>query len=95
MPHAQAPARVHAQAIKEFLVGEFLPDLSAGDLADHDDLLEGGVIDSLGLLKVIAWLEDRYGINTDEVDLDPESFKSVADIEAFVENACRDRAKAA
>ncbi|MGN9796120.1 phosphopantetheine-binding protein [Streptomyces sp. OZ13] len=89
MSHAQA------QAIKEFIVEEFLPDMPARDLADHDDLLEGGVIDSLGLLKVIAWLEDRYDINTDEVDLDPESFKSVAAIEAFVADASRTRAEAA
>nr|CBW45680.1 hypothetical protein [Streptomyces pristinaespiralis] len=69
--------------------------MPARDLADHDDLLEGGVIDSLGLLKVIAWLEDRYDINTDEVDLDPESFKSVAAIEAFIADASRTRAEAA
>ncbi|MFJ8078078.1 acyl carrier protein [Streptomyces sp. NPDC096176] len=91
MPHAQA----QAQAIKEFLVEEFLPDTPAGELDDHHDLLEGGVIDSLGLLKVIAWLEDRYGINTDDVDLDPESFHSVAAIEAFVAEATRARAEAA
>jgi acyl carrier protein len=95
MPHTHAPLTGQAQAIKEFLVSEFLPDVPAGELGDDDDLLEGGVIDSLGLLKVIAWLEDRYGINTDDVDLDPESFQSVAAIEAFVADASRTRAKAA
>lgn len=74
----------YAQAIREFLVEEFLPDVPAAELDDHRDLLEGGVIDSLGLLKVIAWLEDRYGINSDDLDLDPESFRSVAAIEEFV-----------
>ncbi|MFE7842134.1 phosphopantetheine-binding protein [Streptomyces sp. NPDC057474] len=77
----------YAQAIKEFLVEEFLPDVPAHSIEDHYDLLEGGVIDSLGLLKVIAWLEDRYAVDTDAVDLDPESFKSVAAIEAFIGDA--------
>ncbi|GAA3494158.1 acyl carrier protein [Streptomyces albogriseolus] len=85
----------NAQAIKAFLVEEFLPDVPAAQLDDHYDLLENGVIDSLGLLKVIAWLEDRYGINTDEVDLAPESFRSVAAIEEFAAAASGATAEAA
>lgn len=76
---------IHAQAVKAFIVEEFLPDVPAGELADDHDLLENGIVDSLGLLKVIAWLEDRYGIDADTVDLDPESFTSVAAITAFIE----------
>ncbi|MEU3838504.1 acyl carrier protein [Streptomyces sp. NPDC028635] len=85
----------YAQAIKEFVVEEFLPDVPAAELDDHTDLLDSGVIDSLGLLKVIAWLEDRYGITTDDIDLEPESFRSVAAIEHFVATAARAGAEAA
>jgi acyl carrier protein len=85
----------HAQAVKEFVVKEFLPDVPAEELADDLDLMANGVIDSLGLLKVIAWLEDRYGVDTDAVDLDPESFTSVAAIAAFLANAPREHAGAA
>ncbi|MEV6174996.1 acyl carrier protein [Streptomyces sp. NPDC051954] len=85
----------HAQAVKEFVVKEFLPDVPAEELSDDLDLMANGVIDSLGLLKVIAWLEDRYGVDTDAVDLDPESFTSVAAIAAFLANAPREHAGAA
>ncbi|MEV1085997.1 acyl carrier protein [Streptomyces sp. NPDC050211] len=85
----------HAQAVKEFVVKEFLPDVPAEELADDLDLMANGVIDSLGLLKVIAWLEDRYGVDTDAVDLDPESFTSVAAIAAFLAAAPREHAGAA
>ncbi|WP_329297177.1 phosphopantetheine-binding protein [Streptomyces sp. NBC_00659] len=80
----------YAQAVKEFVLREFLPDVPADDLADDLDLMANGVIDSLGLLKVIAWLEDRYGVDTDAVDLDPESFTSVAAIAAFLTDAPRE-----
>jgi acyl carrier protein len=80
----------YAQAVKEFVLKEFLPDVPADDLADDLDLMANGVIDSLGLLKVIAWLEDRYGVDTDAVDLDPESFTSVAAIAAFLADAPRE-----
>jgi acyl carrier protein len=80
----------YAQAVKEFIVREFLPDVPADELADDLDLMANGVIDSLGLLKIIAWLEDRYDVNTDAVDLDPESFASVASIAAFLADAPRE-----
>ncbi|MEV7438322.1 acyl carrier protein [Streptomyces griseoviridis] len=85
----------YAQAIKEFVVEEFLPDVSAGELDADYDLLANGVIDSLGLLKVIAWIEDRYGVDTDEVDLRPESFNSVAAIDAFIAHASQRRTRSA
>ncbi|MFE1251783.1 acyl carrier protein [Streptomyces sp. NPDC058735] len=85
----------YAQAVREFIVAEFLPDVPADELADDLDLMAGGVIDSLGLLKVIAWLEDRYGVDTDAVDLDPEAFTSVAAIAAFLADAPREHAGAA
>jgi acyl carrier protein len=83
----------YAQAIKEFVVEEFLPDVSAGELDADYDLLANGVIDSLGLLKVIAWIEDRYGVDTDEVGLRPESFHSVAAISAFIDRAASRRTR--
>ncbi|MGW7416286.1 phosphopantetheine-binding protein [Streptomyces sp. NPDC054863] len=74
-------------AVKRFVVEEFLPDVAPQDLDDSLDLLDEGVIDSLGLLKVIAWIESAYEIDTDEVDLDPESFRSAAAIAAFIESS--------
>ncbi|MER7847457.1 phosphopantetheine-binding protein [Kitasatospora sp. NPDC096077] len=85
----------HVQAVKAFIVEEFLPDVPVGELADDLDLLENGIVDSLGLLKVIAWLEDRYGIDADTVDLDPESFTTVATIAAFIEESAPETAGAA
>ncbi|MFJ9559406.1 acyl carrier protein [Streptomyces fuscichromogenes] len=85
----------YTQAIKEFVVEEFLPDVSPTELDDDYDLLVNGVIDSLGLLKVIVWIEDRYGIDTDTVELRPESFHTVAAIDAFITHASPRRTKSA
>lgn len=77
----------HARAITEFIVGEFLPDVSPTELDPRTDLVADGVVDSLGLLKLLVWLEDEYGINADEIDLAPESLQSVAAIDAFIRTA--------
>ncbi|MYQ76885.1 MULTISPECIES: acyl carrier protein [unclassified Streptomyces] len=73
--------------IKQFLIEEFLPDLTQDELADDQDLLSSGAIDSLGLLKLIAWVEDRFGLAVDDTDLDPNNFRSVNAIDTFVANA--------
>jgi acyl carrier protein len=73
--------------VKQFIIEEFLPDVHTDGLPSDYDLLEGGVIDSLGLLKVIAWLEQRFHLNADDVDLDPASFRSVRAIAGFISGA--------
>lgn len=74
----------YTREITKFIVEEFVPDISTEDLAADYDLLAGGVIDSLGLLKVIAWLEDRFELAVDDIDLEPDSFRTIAAINAFV-----------
>jgi acyl carrier protein len=75
------------QKIKEFIVEEFMPDVPADELDDDFDLLTGGVVDSLGLLKVVAWLEDEFDIAVDDSELGPDSFRTVAAIKAYVDQA--------
>ncbi len=77
----------HIREITEFVVQEFLPDVASNELGADYDLLGGGVIDSLGLLKVIAWLEERFELDVDDVELAPDSFRTIAAMNDFVERA--------
>lgn len=74
----------HVATITTFIVDEFLPDVGTADLAPDYDLLAGGVIDSLALLKVVAWLEDRFGLAVDDVDLKPDNLRTVSAIDTFI-----------
>lgn len=71
--------------IKQFIVEEFMPDVPAEELDADFDLLTGGVVDSLGLLKVVAWLESEYDIGVDDSELGPDSFRTVRAIHEYVE----------
>ncbi|GAB3056386.1 phosphopantetheine-binding protein [Micromonospora schwarzwaldensis] len=73
--------------IRSFVVTSFAPDIPAGLLGDDVDLLDTGIVNSLGLLRLIAWVGDRYGIPVDELDISPTQFSSVTSIAAFVQNA--------
>lgn len=74
-------------AIKRFVIEEFLPDVTAQELSIYQDLLESGVIDSLGLLKLIAWIEERFELSVHDSDLDPDNFRSIMAIDSFIANA--------
>jgi acyl carrier protein len=77
----------HTQTIKQFVIEEFLPDVTGDDLSSDYDLVATGVIDSLGLLKLIAWLEERFELPIDELEHDPDSFRTIDAIDAFIAQA--------
>jgi len=51
---------------------------------DDDSLLKTNVIDSLGVFRLIAFLEDTFPLTVEESDMVPENFQSLNDIENFV-----------
>ncbi|MGP3919942.1 phosphopantetheine-binding protein [Nonomuraea sp. 10N515B] len=74
----------HADVIKQFVLTQFLSDVSADELPDDYDFIANGVIDSLGILKLIAWLEETFQVVLDYSELDPSHFRTVESIDAFV-----------
>ena len=75
------------QKIKQFIVDEYMPDVSADDLEADFDLMTSGAIDSLGLLQMVAWLETEFDVVVDDSELGPDSFRTVNDIKAFIEQS--------
>lgn len=73
-----------ANRIREYVRSRF-PLASGTDFADDDSLLDAGVIDSLGILDLVAYLEESFAISVSDEDLDPENFDSVHALVAFVE----------
>jgi len=76
-----------AGMIKQFIVDQYLADATVGQLRDDYDLISNGVISSLGLLRLIAWLEDRFQISATDIDLTPDDFRTVIAIDDFVARA--------
>ena len=48
------------------------------------DLLLTGLVDSLGVVQIVAWMEDRLGIEIEPVDVVLENFQTVDRMLAFV-----------
>ena len=70
--------------IRKFVVDSFLFG-QAGNLADDTSFLEGGVIDSTGVLELATHLETSYGIKVKDEELVPENLDSINAIASYLE----------
>ena len=53
-------------------------------LKDSDSLLDQGIIDSTGVLEVILFLEETFGIKVEDSEMLPENLDSIDKIASFV-----------
>jgi acyl carrier protein len=69
--------------VRNFVVENFLFG-NANGLADDTSFLEAGILDSTGVLEVVAFLEQQFGVRVDDDELTPENLDSISSIGAFV-----------
>jgi acyl carrier protein len=74
-----------AADVEKFIVEEIALGTGIESVGHDEDLLAQDVIDSLGIVELVAFLESRYGIKVGDDDLLPENFSSVNSVVAFVE----------
>jgi acyl carrier protein len=75
------------QAIANFLVGRFRAAIRRGEIGFDEPLISSGIIDSFGVLEVIAFLEDTFRVVLDPTRLPITEFETVNRITALVEGA--------
>ena len=82
---------VTAAEVRAFLLDHYSEGISAngfegGAVPDDFDLLTEGVIDSFGILEMIAAMEERFGFEVDFESIDPQDLTVVGPLSRFVEN---------
>jgi acyl carrier protein len=73
-----------AQKIRDFVVESFLLGESNNDLKDTDSFLDNGIVDSTGILELVAFLEEAYDIQVEDEELIPENLDSIANVTAYL-----------
>ncbi|MET0556857.1 MAG: acyl carrier protein [Vicinamibacteria bacterium] len=71
--------------VRAYVVDQFLFGQGGDKLGSEDSFLEKGLIDSTGVLEVVMFLEERFGIKVQDEELVPENLDSVGRIARFVE----------
>lgn len=75
---------MHAAVIRDYISRELVRDAAVLPLDDSTPLLDSGVLDSLSLLRLVVFIQDRFGIVMDDLDVVPEHFASVDAICAYL-----------
>lgn len=70
--------------INDYISREIVQDQTVLPLSNDTSLLEGGILDSLSLLRLVVFLQERFQLTVDETDLLPENFDSVDAICAYL-----------
>jgi acyl carrier protein len=70
--------------IRAFIVENFLFGDTSQDLGDDVSLIEADLVDSTGILELVAFVEERWGIAVKDADIVPANFDSIGRIAAFV-----------
>jgi acyl carrier protein len=70
--------------INDYISRELVQDPALLPLSDDTSLLDSGILDSLSLLQLVVFLEERFGITVGDTDLLPQNFASVRTICAYL-----------
>lgn len=49
-----------------------------------ESLLQNGILDSMGVLELVSYLEEEFGITVEDDDMSPENFQTIERIAVFV-----------
>jgi acyl carrier protein len=72
------------ERVRGFIAENFyVPD--AAELEDQTSLVERGIVDSTGVLEVLAFIEREFAIEVDDAEVVPQNLDSIQNIAAFIE----------
>jgi acyl carrier protein len=77
-----ANERTIRSRIHDFVVSNFLFD--AGDVDDDASLMGEGIIDSTGVLELVLFVEESFGLAVADEEVLPENFDSISRLAAYV-----------
>ena len=69
--------------LKKFITSELMSGKSTGELGDEDALISSGRVDSMGLLQILGFIQQRYGVDLMSVG-SPNDFDTVQALAAAV-----------
>jgi acyl carrier protein len=73
-----------AAEVKKFIARNFLFSDDASAVREDQSLMSSGTLDSTGILELIMFVEERFGLKVADEEMLPENFDSVNAIASFI-----------
>jgi acyl carrier protein len=73
-----------SKELEKFILAELTIDQDKKSIARDEDLISQGFIDSLGILKLAAFIDEKFGVQVTDLDMVPENFQNLENLTAFI-----------
>jgi len=70
--------------LRKFILENYLYTEDESALKDDDSFLDGGILDSMGILEVIDLLNEAFSIEVEDDEMIPDNLDSINDLLAFI-----------
>ena len=72
------------EQIKQYIAENFLFSSNGFDMDDDESFLEAGIVDSLGVVELVSFVEETYNIEVPDDDIVPDNFDSVDNLATYI-----------
>lgn len=79
------PALTTTDTIRDYITDELLFGLDDVELADDDNLLLSGLLDSLGIMRLVAFLSEEFEAEIPPEDVTIEHFMTISHIARYLD----------
>lgn len=73
------------EKLRNFIAENFLFGDTSKALNDEDSFLEKGIIDSTGVVHLVSFVEEAFGITVNDEEILPENFDTISRLTRFVQ----------
>lgn len=72
------------EQIRNYIAENFLFSSNGFTLDDEESFLEAGVVDSLGVVELVSFVEENFNVQVPDDDIVPDNFDSVDNLAAYI-----------
>lgn len=74
-----------SQALEDFIVRNIMVADGNVSLSWDDSLIKSGIVDSLGILRLVAFIEENFSVVVEDTEVVPENFESINAMSSLVQ----------
>lgn len=73
------------ETLRQFILSDMLKGRDVGELSSDRSLLQSGILDSVGLLRLLLFIEEQFEVSVEDEELVPENFDTIQSLARFVQ----------
>lgn len=80
------------EIIKNFILNNYFFSDDSSAVSDDQSFLESGIIDSIGVMEIVMFIESEFDISVDDAEIIPENLDTINSVDAFITSKLANKA---